>query len=114
MLFVRPLAEDTEILQPATDASRHPPIAVAADDQLMPRAPAGMPRHRRAECFRGFTYRRAVCFRRSGIEQWLMLDVAAVANEMSEQHQAMIRPFVRLGRLRHAPRQCQPVALLDL
>src|SRR5262245_25005821 len=73
VLLMRTLAVDPQLLEPGADTGWRPAIAVAADDQLVPRALALMTSHLATELFCGVSDRNAVLFGRGGVAQRLML-----------------------------------------
>ncbi len=111
MLVVRALAVNSQVLEPLADTRGMPAIAIAADDQLMPVAAPGMSSDRAAHGFGGLAHCLAVFLGCGGIAQGLMLEIAAVANQLTEQDQLMVCPGVGIAErgLRQLPGQGQAV-----
>ena len=95
-LFMRALTEQAQILEPCTDACGRPSVAIPTDDELMPQAASGMTRDTTTELLRGFANGCAVFFGGRRVTQRLMLQIAAVTDQLTEQDQPMIRPALRL------------------
>src|ERR1700734_1801349 len=92
-----------------------PAIAIAANNELMPSAGGTfVPCHRTSELFSARAHQCAVLFIDCRVAQRLMYRVAAIAYEMSEQDQPMLRPALGFGRCRQPSRHCQPLALCKL
>src|SRR3712207_647611 len=71
-LLVRTLSEDPELAQPGVDTLRVPPIAVPADEELVPVPTSRVPRDPRAELsFRGLGDDAAVLLRRRRVSHRL-------------------------------------------
>lgn len=98
---MRSLPENAKRLQPPAHTLRMPPVAVARDDELVPRAAPFVPCHRAAEGHGGVAYGIAVGLRRRRIAQRLMRKIAAVADEVPEQYDRVVRPRLRRCRLRN-------------
>ena len=113
-LFVRPLTKDAEILQPLADTKGRPAVAVAADDQLVPGANWGLiAGHATSERFGGAAYGAAVLFGSGRVTQRLVHQITALANQMTQQHEPVSRPTLRLHRFRQAARECEALTRLE-
>ena len=109
-LLVRALVEQAELAQPAIHAGRMPAVAIARNDELMP-APRPACRvtvepNARCRGRDGF----AVLVRSGRVAERLMRQVAAVADEMAEQHDRVFGPVDRRRRLRNASRKRKPIS----
>src|SRR5579864_3889762 len=94
-LLVRALAENTERFQPTANPCRMPTVTIARQQQLMPCAAPGVPSDGAAHRDRRLAHQRAVLFRCGAITQRLVLQIAAISNEMTKQRNRMVRPFDR-------------------
>src|SRR5271170_157552 len=113
-LFVRPLTKDAEVLQPLTDTKGRPAVAVAADDQLVPGANWGfIAGHATSKRFGGATYGATVLFGGGRVTQRLVHQIAAVADEMTQQHEPVSGPTLCLHRFRQAAREREAIARLE-
>src|SRR5580704_3482411 len=64
--------------------------------------------------FRRRSHGSTVLIRSRRISEWLVNDVAAVADEVPEKHDPVIRPLTRLCGLRQVTRKGNPIACLNL
>jgi hypothetical protein len=84
-LLMRSLTVDAQLPQPEIHSLRVPAVAVSADDQLVPVAPAGVPVHGASELgASGFGDQAAVVLRGRVVAQGLVNRIAAVADEVTE------------------------------
>src|SRR5947207_9373675 len=112
-LLIRPLVEDTQFAKPPVHTVGGPAIAVPADEQLVPKPSPGVTGHPAAERFRRLADGAAIVFGRRGIAQRLMVQIAAVADELAEQHDVVVGPCDRRARRRHHAGQRYPIAGLE-
>src|SRR5579863_8117066 len=103
MLLVRTLIVYAEAFQPGTDAGRMPAVAVAGNDELVPVAAARMPSYGAAESNRAFGDHLTVGFRCGGVAQRLVPEVAAVADQVTQQRYLRVRPHHRVDDRRKSP-----------
>jgi len=92
-LLMASLAEDAEPPEPCVHTARAPAVAIAAQEELVP-APATLvasydSSEARARCLR---HRGAVLLRARRVSQRLPVQVAAVADQLSEEYQVLIGP----------------------
>jgi len=98
VFLVGTLTEYPQLFQPRAHAGWMPAIAVAADHKLMPCARRPLvPGHRATKCFGGRTHDGAIFFIDCRVAQRLMHRVAAIAYEVTEQDQPVLRPALGLG-----------------
>src|ERR1700686_4735543 len=86
-LFVRALAEYSELFQPLSDSGRVPSIAVSRDEKLVPSTATLVTPYDASQCFCRASHCNAVFFGRGRVTHRLMRRVATIADEMAEQHQ---------------------------
>ena len=92
-----------EALQPGADAGGMPAVAIAGNEQLVPLAAARIPLDGAPERQRAFGDQFAVGFRRGGVAQRLIREVAAVADQVTQQRDLGVRPIHRVGDLGKLP-----------
>src|ERR1044071_2434058 len=83
-LFVRALSKQTQLLEPSPDTGGFPSISVSGNQELMPVSAARVTRDFTPELPRAGCHRGAVLLRTGGVPQRLVLEIAAVADEVSE------------------------------
>src|SRR6266568_868599 len=89
-LLVASLTEDAEFLEPLAHASGMPAVSVAADEQLMPLAAAGVALHGATHFFSSSANGLAVRFRCGCIAQWRIVEVTAIADQLTKKNQLVI------------------------
>src|SRR5262249_11497202 len=109
------LVPDPKLAQPAIDTGWPPAIAVAGDHELVPVAFALLTANGRAELLLGSASDSlAVLGRGCRIAQRPTSEVAAVADEVAEQHHAILGPGFRCRRVGKPPRDSDPISWFDL
>src|ERR1700722_294142 len=109
MLLVRSLPEQAQFLEPFSDTCGMPTIAIPADDELVARPGAFGASPPAAEGFGCRANCIAIVLRSGGVPQRLVDDVAAIAHEVPQKHQPVIRPILRPGWLGDPARKRHPV-----
>src|SRR6185437_16170642 len=94
-LLVGALAVDSEILQPLPDSSGVPTVAIAADEKLVPLTSCCITLDGRTELLGRGAHRFAVLLGSGRVPEGLMGQITAIANQMPQQDQPMVRPPIR-------------------
>src|ERR1041385_3383719 len=105
------LPEDPETAEPCIDPGRPPSVAVSTQQQLVPIATTFVATHYRTE--RRTRRIRDRCTIRLGtrrVSQRLTLEIAAIADQLSEEDQMLVRPAQRLAWLRQGSGSPYPLA----
>src|ERR1700730_10741953 len=108
---MRSLSKYSQLAQPLIQASGLPTMSVAGKQQLMPVPTTAIARNLESKLFLGSSFdERAAFFRARGIAHRLVLQIAAITDELPEECDAIVRPYFGRCRLRCRPGDGKAIA----